>query len=99
MVHLIDAVTGYLFGCHHHSLSRVFTIQHRTYQVCCDCGAEFEYSLTTMSKKPRLTLAARLGETQGAPDNRQALPSEPFVAVFRGRRSPFLNLPSFGRIE
>jgi hypothetical protein len=55
MVHLIEAVTGYLFGCHHPTLSRVFTIQHRTYQVCCDCGREFEYSLTTMSKKRRLT--------------------------------------------
>ena len=55
MVPLIQAVTAYLFGCHHHALSRVFTIQHRTYQVCCDCGAEFEYSLTTMSKKRMLT--------------------------------------------
>jgi hypothetical protein len=67
MVHLIDAVTGYLLGCHHHSLSRVFTIQHRTYQVCCDCGAEFEYSLTTMSTKPRLTLAPwRVGRNPGS---------------------------------
>ena len=32
-----------LFGCHH-QLSRVFTIQRRTYQVCTDCGKEFGYS-------------------------------------------------------
>ena len=56
MVQLIDAVTSYLFGCHHRALSRVFTIQHRAYQVCCDCDAEFEYSLTTMSKKRRVDI-------------------------------------------
>lgn len=42
-----------LFGCHHTNLSRVFTICRRTYRVCCDCGAEFEYSLATMSIKRR----------------------------------------------
>jgi len=54
MVHFVRAVAGYLFGCHHKALSRVFTIRHRTYQVCCDCGAEFEYSLKTMSAKRAL---------------------------------------------
>ena len=39
----------FLFGCHHDSLSRVFTINRRTYCVCCDCGAEFDYSLERMS--------------------------------------------------
>ena len=33
-----------LFGCHHQRLSRVFTIRRRTYQVCVECGREFEYS-------------------------------------------------------
>jgi len=33
-----------LFGCHHQQLSRVFTIRRRTYQVCIECGREFEYS-------------------------------------------------------
>lgn len=37
------------FGCHHGKLSRVFTIDGRTYKVCCDCGAKFAYSLETMS--------------------------------------------------
>ncbi|HLV86040.1 MAG TPA: hypothetical protein VKV39_03625 [Candidatus Sulfotelmatobacter sp.] len=37
------------FGCHHGKLSRVFTIDGRTYKVCCDCGARFRYSLDTMS--------------------------------------------------
>lgn len=36
------------FGCHHGKLSRVFTIDGRSYKVCCDCGARFSYSLETM---------------------------------------------------
>ncbi|MGB9073792.1 MAG: hypothetical protein WCC22_14230 [Terriglobales bacterium] len=36
------------FGCHHSQLSRVFTIQKQTYQVCLECGQEFEYSWTLM---------------------------------------------------
>ena len=49
------------FGCHHRKLSRVFTIEGRSYKVCCDCGAKFEYSLRTMSVKhhPRLLPALR----------------------------------------
>jgi hypothetical protein len=54
MIHFIEAVVGYLFGCHHKALSRVFTIGHRTYKVCCDCGTEFEYSLKSMSASRRL---------------------------------------------
>lgn len=31
------------FGhCHHNHLSRIFTIKHRTYKVCFDCGREFD---------------------------------------------------------
>ncbi len=41
----------FLFGCHHSSLSRVFTIGRRTYRVCCECGAEFDYSLEKMAIK------------------------------------------------
>lgn len=40
-----------LFGCHH-QLSRVFTIQRRTYQVCLDCGREFGYSWELMRSMP-----------------------------------------------
>ena len=49
----LKAVLEFLFGCHHHGLSRVFTIAGRSYQVCCDCGAEFNYSLDAMSIMPR----------------------------------------------
>ena len=45
----IAAALDFLFGCHHSNLSRVFTINRRTYRVCCDCGAQFRYSLDTMS--------------------------------------------------
>jgi len=36
-------------------LSRAFTIGGRTYRVCCECGAEFDYSLETMSIKRQHT--------------------------------------------
>lgn len=52
----VVAALDFVFGCHHRNLSRVFTIGGRTYQVCCDCGAEFDYSLTSMSierQRPR----------------------------------------------
>jgi len=45
----IASLIKFLFGCHHYNLSRVFTINKHTYCVCCDCGAEFDYSLETMS--------------------------------------------------
>jgi hypothetical protein len=44
----ITTPLNFLFGCHHSNLSRVFTIRRRTYRVCCDCGAEFDYSVDTM---------------------------------------------------
>jgi hypothetical protein len=36
------------FGCHHRQMSRVFTINKRTYRVCFQCGQEFEYSWASM---------------------------------------------------
>jgi len=53
MARLLSAL-DFLFGCHHSNLSRVFTIDRRTYRVCCDCGAQFGYSLATMSIVRRL---------------------------------------------
>lgn len=37
-----------MFGCKHRQLSRLITLQGRTYQVCLKCGAELEYDLETM---------------------------------------------------
>lgn len=42
-----------IFGCHHRHLSRVFTIQKRTYQVCFDCGRQIEYSWPLMHSVPQ----------------------------------------------
>lgn len=36
------------FACPHRDLSRVFTINNRTYQVCFDCGREINYSWELM---------------------------------------------------
>jgi hypothetical protein len=40
----------FLFGCRHRHLSRVFTIKHRTYKVCFDCGREFDLPDTASLK-------------------------------------------------
>ena len=56
----VVATVDFLFGCHHRNLSRVFTIDGRTYRVCCDCGAEFKYSLRNMSIEQRLPRDAML---------------------------------------
>jgi hypothetical protein len=39
---MLLAVFRFVFGCRHRHLSRVFTIQNRTYKVCFDCGREFD---------------------------------------------------------
>jgi hypothetical protein len=58
----------FVFGCHHRDLSRVFTIEGRTYRVCCGCGVKFTYSLENMSTErhvrgircPTVALPARM---------------------------------------
>jgi hypothetical protein len=48
----------FAFGCHHSQMSRVFTIEKRTYQVCFKCGQEFDYSWSSMHPgRPALPLA------------------------------------------
>jgi len=56
----------FVFGCHHSNLSRVFTIGRKTYRVCCDCGATFNYSLDAMRMESRL-LSPRTAAFQGSP--------------------------------
>lgn len=51
MTHVSKAVRSFcslLFGCRHEHLTRVFSIRRRTYQVCIDCGREFDYSWNEM---------------------------------------------------
>lgn len=38
---LLRGFIQFIFGCRHRHMSRVFTIKHRTYRVCFDCGREF----------------------------------------------------------
>jgi hypothetical protein len=45
----VEVVFNLFFGCRHRQLSRVFTLDRRTYRVCCNCGMKFEYSLESMS--------------------------------------------------
>jgi len=53
------------FGCRHDQLSRVFTINKRTYKVCFECGHEVDYSWQLMHnlrpvrvvKRPPLVIA------------------------------------------
>lgn len=49
VTHPLASALDYALGCHHRHLSRVFTLKNRSYKVCCDCGARFEYSLEAMS--------------------------------------------------
>lgn len=53
VTHPLASALEFAFGCHHTKLSRVFTIDGHSYKVCCGCGAHFEYSLQTMSIRPR----------------------------------------------
>lgn len=49
VTHPLANALEFAFGCHHTGLSRVFTIQGRSYKVCLKCGATFDYSLREMS--------------------------------------------------
>ena len=40
----LNWIVQWFFACRHRDLSRVFTINKRTYQVCFDCGREIDYS-------------------------------------------------------
>ena len=55
----VTRLLDFIFGCHHRNLSRVFTIRRRSYRVCCDCGAEFDYSIETMAMRRQRTRYAQ----------------------------------------
>jgi hypothetical protein len=48
----LDSILSFLFGCSHRQMGFPITRGKRTYRVCCDCGAELDYSWTTMSYVP-----------------------------------------------
>jgi hypothetical protein len=60
----------FAFGCHHRQRSGVFTIKKRTYQVCLNCGEEFEYSWRLMH-----TLRPGVADIPDAPQSSNLLNS------------------------
>lgn len=53
-------IAQFAFECHHGELSRVFTIQKRTYRVCFQCGQEVDYSWELMCSQEPIVAANRL---------------------------------------
>jgi len=62
------------FGCHHRELSRVFTINKRTYQVRFNCGLEIDYSLARM-----VSLAPGASANQLVPLNHRRRVQAPII--------------------
>jgi hypothetical protein len=58
---LLLGIFQFLFGCRHRHLSRVFTIKHRTYKVCFDCGREFDLPDAHAPKRLDTSSTAPLG--------------------------------------
>jgi hypothetical protein len=55
MTAFLQFIFEWTFGCHHRHLSRVFTIDRQTYQVCLACGTKLRYSWRMMSLIKRET--------------------------------------------
>jgi hypothetical protein len=49
MKELMFWLVNLAFGCHHKCMSWPITLGNRTYEVCCNCGGEFDYSWEMMS--------------------------------------------------
>jgi len=58
---LLLNVFRFFFGCLHCHLRRVFTIKHRTYKVCFDCGREFDLPDPQEAAITKTLSSARLG--------------------------------------
>lgn len=60
-----------LFGCSHSKLSRPFTLNSETYEVCLDCGKQIYYSAQEMRPltpwEVRRMKAAQAGEVKVMP--------------------------------
>jgi len=57
-------IVQFAFECHHGELSRVFTIQNRTYQVCFKCGQEVDYSWEQMHSLEPIAVANGIASLQ-----------------------------------
>lgn len=60
-MNIVRAVFNFLYeiilGCSHQHLTRPFTIEKQTYEVCLDCGKQIYYSADAM--RPLSVLEAR----------------------------------------
>lgn len=68
---VLDFFTEILFGCSHSKLSRPFTLNDETYEVCLDCGKQIYYSAQEMRPltqwEIRRMKAAQAGEVKVVP--------------------------------
>jgi hypothetical protein len=66
------------FGCSHERQTRPFTLQHETYKVCLDCGAQIFYSPDNMrplnSRELKRMRAAHAGELKVISQSAQVSP-------------------------
>jgi hypothetical protein len=63
----LHSVIQFAFGCRHRHVSRVFTINKRTYKVCLDCGRELCYRMLTSrmhSSSPTSAPAQKKGQSR-----------------------------------
>jgi hypothetical protein len=81
MLSFLTRIYEWFFGCQHAALSRVFTLEHRSYKVCYDCGREFNYSLEQMKMTNRPQPAKPVGSPELRPAARQAAPARVFGRV------------------
>lgn len=68
---VLNFFTEILFGCSHSKLSRPFTLNDETYEVCLDCGKQIYYSAQEMRPltpwEIRRMKAAHAGEVKVVP--------------------------------
>jgi hypothetical protein len=68
---VFNFLCGILLGCRHDHLTRPFTIQQQTYEVCLDCGKHLFYSADAMrplsGRETRRLRAVHLGELKIVP--------------------------------
>jgi hypothetical protein len=69
-------IFGFLFGCRHSELSRVFTIGGQSYCVCWTCGSRLSYSLVNMRLGRPLPARPEVAHIRHAPGR---LPLRPFA--------------------
>jgi hypothetical protein len=61
---VLSWVFQWFFACHHRDLSRVFTINGHTYQVCFGCGRKIDYSWERMVPLEPNVSASRLAPAE-----------------------------------